>query len=294
TMAGGLHPPLELLRAWQTDAYPHGIRRDWSLVIVCAVFFPITVLSVVLRLYARFAIQRNVGLDDIFIISAILPVTGLIITIALASRIYGFDRHAWDLTPELAIASRKATMAISALYIIGTGLTKISILFFYRRMASGSVSNWFLYVVWANIIAIIAYMITFLCTLFLGCYPTNSYWNQAVPQWAATHDWHCYNEGADMLTASAISVAQDFLACGLPLLLFWKLQISMRQKIALGAIFGAGLFSCICGLVRTAYIHVVYYTTYDITWAAVPIWGWTAVEANVAIICASAPALKVF
>lgn len=38
----------------------------------------------------------------------------------------------------------------------------------------------------------------------------------------------------------------------------------------------------------------IFFHTYDVTWGAEPAWSWTAVEAHLAIICASAPALKVF
>jgi hypothetical protein len=38
----------------------------------------------------------------------------------------------------------------------------------------------------------------------------------------------------------------------------------------------------------------IFFNTYDVTWATQPAWAWTAVEAHLAIICASAPALKVF
>jgi hypothetical protein len=38
----------------------------------------------------------------------------------------------------------------------------------------------------------------------------------------------------------------------------------------------------------------LYTTTYDVTWESQPIWILTGIEANLAIICASAPALKVF
>jgi hypothetical protein len=69
---------------------------------------------------------------------------------------------------------------------------------------------------------------------------------------------------------------------------------------------------CITGILRVYYIHVsasrcvknlrhsanckkkLFYRTYDVTWFCEPVWAWTAVEAHVAIICASAPALKVF
>jgi hypothetical protein len=51
---------------------------------------------------------------------------------------------------------------------------------------------------------------------------------------------------------------------------------------------------CIVGIVRLVFTSAVYYQTYDVTWASQPIWLWTAVELHGAIICASAPALKVF
>jgi hypothetical protein len=49
------------------------------------------------------------------------------------------------------------------------------------------------------------------------------------------------NEPANVLAASAISIIQDFLACGLPIILFWKLKLPRRQKVALAAIFSVGL-----------------------------------------------------
>lgn len=179
----------------------------------------------------------------------------------LGVRLYGFDRHTWDLTPEMAVQSRKVriceidvfhmsntttkiTMAIESFYVVATGLTKISILLFYRRIADGSISRWFRIAVLSSITFVAAYMVAFLLALYLGCRPFNSYWNSVNINWIATHvegvDYVCFNEGADDLVASIISIIQDFLACGMPTLLFWKLRLPRRQKIALGGIFGVG------------------------------------------------------
>jgi hypothetical protein len=38
----------------------------------------------------------------------------------------------------------------------------------------------------------------------------------------------------------------------------------------------------------------IYYSTYDMTWESYPAWVWFAIEAHVAVMCASAPALKIF
>lgn len=51
---------------------------------------------------------------------------------------------------------------------------------------------------------------------------------------------------------------------------------------------------CLCGILRTYYAIYVYYYTYDITWWAHEGWVWTALEAELGIICACAPALKIF
>lgn len=45
---------------------------------------------------------------------------------------------------------------------------------------------------------------------------------------------------------------------------------------------------------RCYYAIYVYYFTYDITWYAYYGWIWTAIEADLGVMCASAPALKVF
>jgi hypothetical protein len=51
---------------------------------------------------------------------------------------------------------------------------------------------------------------------------------------------------------------------------------------------------CIVGIIRIVYTERVYFDTYDVSWASEPVWIWTAVELHGAVVCASAPALKVF
>lgn len=265
---------------------------------MCIILFILTSAFVTARLFARFVVRQTAGIDDVVIVAAMIPTIGLAVATALGSRLYGFNRHAYDLSPEMAVNSRKVTLAIETCYIMSTGLTKISILLFYRRMSAGSISTTFRFIVHASIASVIAYMVAFILVGCLGCKPLSAFWDQANVEWARTHipgeTYQCVNEGAVLLSASAISIVQDFLACGLPMALFWKLQLPKRQKIALGGIFGVGFFLCITGILRMYYIHQIFYETYDVTWAAWEAWLWTCLEAHIAIICASAPALKTF
>ena len=149
------------------------------------------------------------------------------------------------MTPDMAVNSRIITVAVELNYMFATCLVKISILVFYRRLAKGSISKIFLAVVQASIVFIVLYLIGACISPLLACKPLDALWKSVDIRWLTTHkkgvDWKCYNEGANDIAVSSISVTQDFLACGLPSILLWKLQLPRRQKIALGAIFSVGL-----------------------------------------------------
>lgn len=175
-----------------------------------------------------------------------IPLLGLTVTLVGSFRYWGFDRHAWDLPRDgkLAIASRKVVLAIEVLYTASTGLTKISILLFYRRLASGTISPTFHWAVRCAIIFVTVSTIAFIMAPIFGCKPLNAFWNQVSIPWILTHvegrDYRCFNEAADLLSAAAVSILQDFVACIMPMVLFWKLQLPRRQKIALGSLFVVG------------------------------------------------------
>jgi hypothetical protein len=113
---------------------------------------------------------------------------------------------------------------------------------FYRRLATGTLSKGFKLAVWASIGFVIAYFITFFTMLFTSCRPLHYFWMMADYLWNNEHHAqnHCLNEGHILIAVTVVSVIQDFLACGLPMVLFWKAQIPRKQILALGAIFSVG------------------------------------------------------
>jgi hypothetical protein len=133
-------------------------------------------------------------------------------------------------------------MVIETLYVLSTGLVKVSILLFYRRLVAGTVSRLFKWTVRVCIFSVIAYIITFETTLILGCRPINAFWNEVNPSWRSLNKdkYFCLDEVATLYAANITSILQDFLTFLMPLLLFQKLQLPSRQKILLGAIFGIG------------------------------------------------------
>jgi hypothetical protein len=135
-------------------------------------------------------------------------------------------------------------LALEAQYVLSTGLTKISILLFYRRLVSGSISRAFYWTVIAIIISVVAYTITFELTLIFGCRPISAYWNEVNPIWRALNEgkYYCLNEVVALLCANILSIIQDFLTFLMPLILFWNLRLPIRQKVVLGCIFSVGFW----------------------------------------------------
>ncbi|KAH8731620.1 hypothetical protein GQ44DRAFT_604447 [Phaeosphaeriaceae sp. PMI808] len=190
-------------------------------------------------------------------------------------------------------------MAMEVIYLGTTTLTKLSILCFYRRITSSIISRPILYSVWASIVFVAAYGTASILALIFTCSPVEAYWFRFTPLWLKTHKYKCVDEVAYLIAVISISTLQDFLACMLPMFVVYKLLLPFRQKMALAAIFLLGLAVCATGALRVHYAHRVYYytrlkpsPTYDISWEALGSWVSTAVETNVAIICASAPALN--
>jgi hypothetical protein len=195
------------------------------------------------------------------------------------------------------VPERKITLALYLLYIVSGGMIKISILLFYRRLDSRSITRSFRIATWLNIIAIAMFCTAFVVVLFIGCSPFEAFWYQFdIGKQLSGYSYHCrVNEYADLLSASIISAVQDAIAAFLPTILYWNLQIPRRQKIALGAIFALGYLVCIVAGIRSYYVYRIFNNPlYDSTWESWPAWLLCMLEIQLGAICASAPALKVF
>lgn len=100
-----------------------------------------------------------------------------------------------------------------------------------------------MYAVWAAITSVVIYFFYFFTALIFTCNPVEAYWKQVDPVWFSQHkgEFKCHGEASNLIASAVISVVHDFVACGLPAILLWKLKISRNQKLALGGLFGVGL-----------------------------------------------------
>jgi hypothetical protein len=91
--------------------------------------------------------------------------------------------------------------------------------------------------------SVIVYYILFQTLMFTSCRPLYAYWKLADYFWLAQNKdkFKCLDEGIILVASAVVSAVQDFVACGMPMILFWKLRIPKQQKIALGGIFALGI-----------------------------------------------------
>lgn len=186
-------------------------------------------------------------------------------------------------------------MAIYILFSVASGLIKLSILLFYRRLSSRTVSPAFRWSMRITIFAIGAYSIIFMIIPIFMCRPISAFWDQVnFTKIAHGYKYTCINEGMDVVAHGTISTLQDLVVASLPMLLCWNLQMPRRQKIALYVIFALGYTSVVVGAMRTYQGYRLFFTTYDVTWVASDIWLWSLLELHIGSMCANAPALRIF
>jgi hypothetical protein len=186
-------------------------------------------------------------------------------------------------------------LSIEIIFVFATGLIKISILLFFRRLGSRGTSKTFRVVTWAAIGFTISSTIAFSISPLVGCRPLSAYWEQSdVINIVLGKKFDCNNEGAAITAAGVTSTVQDLITALLPNFIFWKAQIHIRQKAALMGLFATAYGVAAFGAMRVYSTWVLFYETYDVSWQLWEVWNWMLLELHIGVICANAPALKVF
>ncbi|KAH7082857.1 hypothetical protein BKA63DRAFT_138914 [Paraphoma chrysanthemicola] len=297
-MPGGIHPTVEVMLSWPTPNYINPETRPNTITVLALVCGTINVLLLLARLWVRIFHQRNPGWDDWIILAATIPTAAMTVMLPIAAS-RGFSHHVWDINPikdsNKVVESRKFVLALECTFCVASGMIKISILLFYRRLSSRVVSTAFRWTTWITIGCIVAYTIALTLAPILGCQPVSAFWDQVdINKRLNGYEYHCFDEGADVFAASVISAAQDLITAILPTFLYWKLQMPLRQKFALFGIFGIGYGVVALGGLRAYYSWYTFYETYDITWSTWDLMLVTLLELHVGAFCANSPSLKVF
>ncbi|PSN73842.1 hypothetical protein BS50DRAFT_1473 [Corynespora cassiicola Philippines] len=245
----------------------------------------LTVLSIIivgLRTFTRTSIVRNFGKDDCAMIVATVWTIGYLIAIfVLKDNGMGFSGGALSL--EQMTNQIKTTLAIEIIYYLVVFSIKLSILFFYLRLAADKKLK---YLTLGTIAVLCTFVVICVIVCLAQCIPLHKFWD-----FTGTVAGNCINTTAFFYSTSTFNILTDIWILALPIPTLLRIQRPKHEKVVLVFVFGLGALSCIASIVRLYSIRI-YTESADPFYDSVPINLWSMVEINIGIYCASIPALK--
>lgn len=263
------------------DRLPRMPGSGHILVPVFAVFTVLTTIIIALRLWSRQTIAGGVRAYDW------IMVFGYFMTLVYgSSALYhavniNTASQFWDYSWNEIALQQIFYIALDILYPLTALTIKSSLLLFYYTLSPARYLRWS---VWATFGFTFATAATVVLYSIFKCHPVN-YWSE---WYTSTCDPH---QTIPYLVTGSLMILSDVIIWVLPLPMVMKLQLYRRERIAAVFTFSLGIFACIASIFRLKAVHK-YFLTSGGTGKTPIINTWTIVELNLAIICASAPALR--
>ncbi|KAM5368492.1 hypothetical protein ACJZ2D_009469 [Fusarium nematophilum] len=249
------------------------------IMIVTITFSILSLIVASVRFYTRIFILRSFGLDDATMVAA-LASNLLPIMAGDNANSYLVDRHYSSLEPAMRPYALPVLYVATIFYNLSMNGVKLSFLFFYRRIfPEGRVRKACI----GLIIFVGLWTVTQVLTVALSCYPLTV----IVPSMLD----HCLDTMPIWYLSAIMSTITDFIILLVPLPSVVKLNLPIRQKIAILSMFCLGFFTCAISVIRIFTLKRAAETTdptYDLSGLAC----WSSVELNTGIICASLPTLR--
>ncbi|KAH9842170.1 hypothetical protein Tdes44962_MAKER01548 [Teratosphaeria destructans] len=238
-------------------------------------------LAVALRFYTRISLGNPLGPDDWLILCGLIITWGTAITsfVAIPS---GLGLHMWVLTLENFTHLWESLFAYVIIYVVAVSCTKLSIVFFYRRVFATAKLHWFLATM------VLAYPITVIIVIFNACRPMNYFWTQYTETGS---EGSCIKIPTFFFANGVWAACIDLGLLVVPIPLVWKLQMGLRQRLACLGVFMLGGFVVVASVVRIWYLHKNQKSA-DPLWGISPVYIWSSVEPFIGIICACLPTLS--
>ncbi|KAK6541909.1 hypothetical protein TWF694_007685 [Orbilia ellipsospora] len=252
-------------------------------VVVVPLFIAFTIFTtfvMALRLWSRYKLAGGIQPFDW------LAFAGYLMTVAWGALAVHHD-HAttnlvsyYDRTWDSISECLRTYTALAMLYPWVMMTIKFSLLLFYYRMTNWNYIRWSVYVTAAvvGLNTLVAFI------LWIVQCPHLSSWDHPSET--------CRIDNVKQQVAIAsIYIATDIIIWILPMPLVFQLQLYLRERILAIFTFSLGAIACIASCLRLRYLlKFGLYSTQSSTTLLID--AWTIVELNLALICASAPAVR--
>ncbi|KAK8080940.1 hypothetical protein PG997_008758 [Apiospora hydei] len=256
-----------------------------------------------LRFIARHKQRQPLKVDDWILIPAALLTLG--ISIAM---VYGVSRKAigypYEIPPEaqgnaLFVTTEQISLAgqiqwtFYLLLPLALGCTKMSFLFFYKRVfaidRTGATN-----VLLVGMIVLVSMWMTgfFLTSLFQCKLEFGAAWESPIAQIQ-----HCISQPKQALALTVTDFITDIVIISIPIPLIWRLHLKPAKKVAVTAVFLLGAVTVAVSLFRLVFtarlVQFGFDPNSDATLLITSVQYWGIVESGVAVFAACLPTLAV-
>ncbi|KGO75344.1 hypothetical protein PITC_001980 [Penicillium italicum] len=250
--------------------------------IVSSIFAGVAALTVTLRLYARFYLVKAPGLDDLFILYALLVDLALLAFLVLEQK-HGIGTPVADLSKD-NLQGQLFWLWISVpFYNLSMILAKFSALSLYARLFRPYPFLLATYIL-MGFLVILGLWTTL--SGFFFCIPINAFWSPS----AEIRATKCLPATPVWFTNAALQTSTDMVILILPMPLLWKLQLPRRQKWGILVVFSLGIIAIATSVARMYPLSVMV-SGGDFTNLNAQAALWSSLEVNVSIICICLPPL---
>jgi len=265
---------------------------------IAFLILPLTFVG--LRFWARSKLGNHYGLDDWFIIPALLcsTATGICLLVAAYAAKLGQHHDSFVIPPTTpgglptndpnTVRYETTKYIISFLGTLTIGFTKLSVLLLYRRLFSRVV--WFRYLVDGGLVIIAIWTIAFSFSLLFQCHPVSYAWR--VPEFLLGP--YCFQFLKFYVALPVTDIITDILIVMMPIPMVWRLHLSFKQKLGVGGMFLLGTLVCAAGITRLAIFETSLssFGSTDETYNAADAIVWTYIESSLAVVSACLPTLR--
>ncbi|KAL2751890.1 hypothetical protein ACRALDRAFT_1083819 [Sodiomyces alcalophilus JCM 7366] len=240
-----------------------------------------------MRAYIRVK-TRTWGIDDWLCAAALVFSILMTGPLFMFIKLNYFGWRAVDVPPFDPIPGFWWNFLVQMFYNPVLALVKASILVFLLRLGGHKQS--IRYAIFTLLALNGAHAVAIFITALLQCLPLAANWDFSLRM---DPDTRCIDNSFHVI-ASCLTILTDFLVLALPFWIFLGLKMRWAAKVAVIGIFLMGSVVAIVGIIRVVGVYNMFFGEfdpeadlfYDITVV------WAVVEVNLAIICASLPAMR--
>jgi hypothetical protein len=251
-----------------------------AIIIITAVFFVFSLVTVCLRCFVRLKIVKCFGPDDALMVAAaafnmIFAICGIVGALYGMGKAPAFLRN----RPDDVRRGLLCWWLGQIFYAVTCTIARLSIATTLLRLTVDRIHLWILYGIMVVSTAVGAVLLFF---TILQCRPVAYYWNKS------SMEGRCLD--MDILFGiiymySGVAAACDFTLGFLPAFMIWRLQMNRGTKIVVSAILGLACIASMAVIIRMPFLH--YAGKPDFLYATTQISIWSNVEASLGIAAGS-------